>query len=153
VKPATIDDRIKNLVRLLGLAKPDELGVFRSFCILAVKWESDPEEFRGRLVRAGLESSRASEIKSLLSVPKFRDFFIAKKSIWKRSVAMARRKLGIRQGLYLKQKRAAKLAGFMCQHGLKSVACELGRVELLPRGTSVAECLPRKRPIYERIIA
>jgi len=141
-KADELQARIEILVASLKQAGVDVPGVFRGFCLLARGWKSAPEEFRGRLVRAGLPASRASEIKTLLSVPEWRDRFINRETSWQKSLKAARVCLHAQEGFDPLHELAATLVAIMHRHGIRRLDHPLGTIHLRDRGSSLADCLP-----------
>lgn len=68
-------------------------GVFRELCRLACEWDVDPESFRRLLVRAGMNASRASEIKAVLESSKVCENFLDRRQpiSWKQALEQARK--------------------------------------------------------------
>jgi hypothetical protein len=93
-------------------------GLFRLFCLLADRWKMDEEEFRGRLVCAGLAASRASEIKTVLSVKGIKEKFI-KGTSWKTALSAARASLRAGEGFDSTQELASKVVAHMHRNGLR----------------------------------
>jgi hypothetical protein len=110
-------------------------GRFRILCRMAKAWCIAPEEFRVRLMHAGMVSERASEIKSVLTVLACRDQFIKDpKYSWKKALAESREIVQTNRGLTPMRMLAAKLVGMMHRHGITRVT--------LPQGTFYLKLQP-----------
>jgi hypothetical protein len=142
-KTNELQAQIETLVAALKQAGANIPGVFRGFCLLARGWKSDPEEFRGRLVRAGLRPSRASELKTLLSATELRDGFIRRETSWQKSLKAARAWLHAQEGFDPLHELAATLVGIMHRQGIMRIHHPLGTIHLREQGSALADCLPR----------
>jgi len=122
-------------------AKEKVPEVFRSFCLLAHGWKMDPEEFRWRLVRAGLPASRASEIKAVLSVDKAKLAFITREPAmsWAKALGLARAIMRGNYGFNNVQELAAELVKLMHRSGQTSLEIQEGTFELRERHISIFE--------------
>jgi hypothetical protein len=87
--------------------------IFRSLCRLAQAWQMNAEEFRCRLVRAGLPASRASEIKTVLSVDTISARFISGDMTWRKALSQARNHLQAQEGIGPTEQLAAKIVAMM----------------------------------------
>ena len=88
-------------------------GIFRRLCLLGQEWQMNDEEFRGRLVRAGLPASRASELKTVFSVDHCRVGFISGNIVWKKALPMARAHLNAQERFGPAEELAAQIVALM----------------------------------------
>jgi hypothetical protein len=136
--PAPMENVQQEIVALVKEFQAAELyaeqrvpGLFRTFCRLADRWKMDEEEFRGRLVRAGLPASRASEIKTVLSVKGIRGQFIKGMS-WKVALSCARAHLNAAEGFDPTQEIASEIVARMHRNGLSEFEHPHGTFYLRP---------------------
>jgi hypothetical protein len=136
VRIDTVQQEIAGLVKEFQAAerhaKERVPGYFRIFCLLAGRWNMDDEEFRGRLVRAGLPASRASEIKTVLSVKGIKEKFIKKNMSWKPALLAARASLHAAQGFDPTQELASEIVALMHRNGLSEFEHPQGTLYLHP---------------------
>lgn len=107
-------------------------GIFRKLCALAQIWQLDAEQFRSRLVRAGLPHSRASEIKSVLSVAGIRTAFIEGKISWRKALPEARERLRAGEHFGAVEELAAQIVSTMHRNGLSEFQTQYGTFTLHP---------------------
>ena len=113
--------------------------IFRQFCRLARAHELDPEDFRQRLVQAGLTYSRVSELKTVLASNGHCTAFLlppgdSGRESWRTALKEARcEKIRNETGQTALQQLAARVAGLM--HRTKQTSLPLlgGRLWLEPR--------------------
>jgi len=116
---AELEALVKKL-RDITEAAPD---IFRQLCGLARTHGLDPEEFRRRLVQAGLAYSRASELKTVLASAEQCTAFLQPpdfpgRQSWQETLAAARsERLQNEAGHTLEQQLAAQVAGRLHQLG------------------------------------
>lgn len=138
-----LQSEIEALMAVLRASKERRPDIFREFCKLAQRAKIGPEEFRNRLVRAGLAQSRASEIKSVISDEGCMARFIAG-GVWKDALRDARSASHAKEGFGELEELGAMIAGLMHREDVQSVTIPLGVFELRPRTVDLLADFPSK---------
>jgi hypothetical protein len=138
-----LQSEIEALMTALRASQRRRPEIFREFCKLAQCAKIGPEEFRNRLVRAGLAESRASEIKSVISDEGCTARFIAG-GVWKDALRDARLALHAKEGFGELEELGAMIAGLMHREDVQSVTVPLGVFELRPREVNLLADFPGK---------
>lgn len=118
------------LIKALAEDEGAKEGVFRNFCKLAIRCSANPEEFRCRLVRAGLPKSRASEIKAVLMAETVARGFAQGESTWQKALENARSDLRQQDKAH---QLAARIAAQMYLMGIFALKINGGVFELESR--------------------
>jgi hypothetical protein len=121
-----IQQQIEALVGTLS--GDNESGeVFRGLCTLALKWQLSPDDFRARLVRAGLHDSRASELKMVLMHHDIVRDFLNRSKPWADALADSRKEWAANKPSTLKEA-AARVVRLI--YRLKKMEAEIARTSL-----------------------
>lgn len=130
--------RIQQLVDWFQREERALPGVCRELCQLADRHQLDPEDFRRRLVQAGLAGSRASELKLVCQTPEALQKFLAEKDprSWRRTLADARTRAKLAALAGERRSRVdlrlAQLAGLLHRHRVGAVQVENFVLQLSP---------------------
>ncbi len=145
-----LQQEVEALVREWQAAQEQKPERFRLLCRLACRHRVNPEDFRSRLVRAGLPYSRASELKIILQSDAQAAAFLGESGppqSWRATLAAARNEALERDyGLTDLDILAARLAGRL--YGEKRLRLEFptGDLVLEPHGDELNRLLELPAP-------
>lgn len=140
-----VQGQIAILVTRLLASLEAPTNVCRKLCQLALNHKMSPEDFRRRLVQAGLPCSRASELKSVFDVKGECAKFLApvNPQSWRTTLDQARESsrradLGLIAESEAKMTRvAAKIAGRMHRHGVFTERVQGGVLTLVAKDAAL----------------